>query len=101
MKLTVEGRPTPAGPVGGMQGLQAGPQSMNVATHRDESIFSAATRFDAPLYNIGGQAPTASNMGSVKYSEPLQQDILVQRNGAEILTAFEANPYTQSLQSTG
>jgi hypothetical protein len=40
-------------------------------------------------------------MGSVKYSEPLQQDILVQRNGAEILKAFEANPYTQSLQSTG
>ena len=101
MKLTVEGRPTPAGPVGGMQGLQAGPQSMNVATHRDESLHNNVRGFEVGMYTSGGQAPTAGNMGSVKYSEPLQQDILVSRNGSEILKAFEANPYTQSLQSTG
>jgi hypothetical protein len=101
MKLTVEGRPTPGGPVGGMANLQTGPQSYNVATHRDESIFAAATRFDTPLLNIGGQAPQAELQGSVKYFKPLQEDIYVQRNNKGILEGFVKNPYTQSLSSTG
>ncbi|MCG3775131.1 MAG: hypothetical protein JW395_1960 [Nitrospira sp.] len=101
MKLTVEGRPTPGGPVGGMGNLQTGPQSYNVATHRDESIFAAATRFDTPLLNLGGQAPTSELQGSVKYFNPLQEDIYVQRNNTGILEGFNKNPYTQSLSSTG
>ena len=101
MKLTVEGRPTPGGPVGGMASLQTGPQATNVATHRDENIFAAATRFDTPLMNIGGQAPTSALQGSVKYYNPLQEDILVSRNSPEIQTGFTKNPYTQSLSSTG
>ena len=101
MKLTVEGRPTPGGPVGGMSALQTGPQAANVATHRDESIFSAATRFDTPMLSIGGQAPTADLQGSVKYFNPLQEDILVARNNNDILKGFTENPYTQSLSSTG
>jgi hypothetical protein len=101
MKLTVEGRPTPGGPVGGMASLQTGPQATNVATHRDETIFAAATRFDTPLMNIGGQAPTSALQGSVKYYNPLQEDILVSRNNPEIQTGFTKNPYTQSLSSTG
>ena len=101
MKLTVEGRPTPGGPVGGMASLQAGPQTYNVSTHRDETIFSAATRFDTPMLNIGGQAPTSALQGSVKYFNPLQEDIYVSRNNTDIQKAFTANPYTQSLSSTG
>jgi hypothetical protein len=38
-------------------------------------------------------------MGSVKYFQPLQEDVYVQRNEPGILDAFKSNPYTQSLQS--
>jgi hypothetical protein len=93
--------PQAPSPVGGMASLQTGPQATNVATHRDETIFSAATRFDTPLMNIGGQAPTSALQGSVKYYNPLQEDILVSRNNPEIQTGFTKNPYTQSLSSTG
>ena len=100
MKLTVEGRPTPGGPVGGMSELAAGPQSYNVQTHRDESLLLNSRGFEAPLMTFGGQAPTASLQGSVKYFEPLQEDINVQRNNPNILDAYKNNPYTQSLQSS-
>jgi hypothetical protein len=100
MKLTVEGRPTPAGPSGGTAALAAGPQSYNVQTHRDETLLNNSRSFEAPLMTFGGQAPTAAQMGSVKYFEPLQEDINVQRNNPGILDAFKKNPYTQSLQSS-
>jgi hypothetical protein len=99
MKLTVEGRPTPAGPVGGMSALAAGPQSYNVQTVKDENILVNSRSFEAPLKTFGGQPPTADQQGSVKYYEPLQEDIYVQRNQPSILDAFKRNPYTQSLQS--
>lgn len=99
MKLTVEGRPPPAGPVGGAA-LQGGPQSYNVQTHRDESILNNVRSFETPLMTLGGQAPNASLQGSTKYVVPLQEDIYVQRNESSILDAFRKNPYTQSLQST-
>jgi hypothetical protein len=99
MKLTVEGRPAPAGPSGGTSALAAGPQSYNVQTLKDENILVNSRSFEAPLKTFGGQAPTASQMGSVKYFEPLQEDINVQRNQPSILDAFKKNPYTQSLQS--
>jgi hypothetical protein len=99
MKLTVEGRANPAGPVGGMT-VQAGPQSYAVQTHRDENLLVNSRSFEAPLMTFGGQAPSASQQGSVKYVVPLQEDIYVQRNEPNILDAFKSNPYTQSLNST-
>ena len=99
MKLTVEGRPTPAGPAPA-GGLAAGPQSYNVQTHRDESLLDNTRGFEAPLMTFGGQAPTADLQGSTKYVVPLKQDVYTQRNESNILDAFKKNPYTQSLQSS-
>ena len=100
MKLTTEGRPTPAGPPGGSGGLASGPQSYNVQTHRDESLLNNSRGFEVPMLTLGGQAPTAALQGSVKYVVPLQEDIYVQRNEPNILDAFRKNPYTQSLTSS-
>jgi len=100
MKLTVEGRPTPAGPVGGMNNLQAGQQQGAVQTHRDETLLNNTRSFEAPLMTFGGQAPSAHQMGSVKALVPLQQDVYTARNEPSILDAFKANPYTQSLASS-
>jgi len=100
MKLTVEGRPTPGGPVGGMNGLSAGQQAVNVQTHRDENLLVNSRGFEAGLFTQGGQIPTADLQGSVKYFEPLKEDVNVVRNQPDILEAFRKNPYTQSLQSS-
>lgn len=100
MKLTVEGRAPPAGPVAGMT-VQAGPQSYNVQTHRDESLHNNTRGFEAPLMTFGGQAPTASQQGSQRYVVPLQQDVYTNRNEQPgLLDAFKKNPYTHSLQSS-
>lgn len=99
MKLTVEGRAAPGGPVGGMT-VQGGPESYAVQTHRDETLLVNSRSFEAPLMTFGGQAPSASQQGSVKFTVPLQEDINVQRNESSILDAFKKNPYTQSLNST-
>jgi len=99
MKLTVEGRAPPAGPVGGMA-LQGGPDSYNVQTHRDESLHNNTRGFEAPLMTFGGQAPSAAMIGSQRYTEPLKQDVYTNRNEQPgLLDAFKSNPYTQSLQS--
>lgn len=98
MKLTVEGRPTPAGPVGGMTGL--GPAAPNVQTHRDESLLNNVRGFENGLMSIGGQAPTAAQMGSTKYVGSLQEDIHLTRNEPAMLSAFKSNPFTHSLSST-
>jgi hypothetical protein len=100
MKLTVEGRPTPGGPVGGMNNISAGEQSYNVQTHRDESLLNNTRAFEVPLLTLGGQAPTAALQGSTKYVVPLQEDIYTVRNEPGILDAFRKNPYTQSLESS-
>ena len=99
MKLTVEGRPTPAGPAPS-GGIAAGPQSYNVQTHRDESLLNNTRGFEVPMMSFGGQAPTAAQQGSTKYVVPLQEDIYTVRNEPGILDAFKSNPYTQSLQSS-
>uniref|UniRef100_A0A6C0J5I2 DUF5899 domain-containing protein n=1 Tax=viral metagenome TaxID=1070528 RepID=A0A6C0J5I2_9ZZZZ len=100
MKLTVEGRPTPGGPVAG-KGVQAGPESYAVTTHRNEDIFTNVRGFEAPLFSQGGQAPQAAQQGSVRYTEPLKQDYNVERNNMPgLLDAFNSNPYTQSLTSS-
>jgi hypothetical protein len=100
MKLTVEGRPNVGGPVGGMNGLSAGQQAVNVQTHRDENLLVNSRGFEVGLLTQGGQIPTADLQGSVKYFEPLKEDINVARNQPDILDAFRKNPYTQSLQSS-
>jgi hypothetical protein len=100
MKLTVEGRPTPGGPVGGMNNLAAGQQSFAVQTHRDESLLNNTRSFEAPLMTFGGQAPSAMQQGSVKHIVPLQEDINVMRNDPGLLDAFKSNPFTHSLQSS-
>lgn len=100
MKLTVEGRPNVGGPVGGMNGLSAGQQAVNVQTHRDENLLVNSRGFEAPLMTFGGQAPTSDLQGSVKYFEPLKEDVNIVRNEPSILDAFRKNPYTQSLQSS-
>jgi len=100
MKLTVEGRAPPAGPVGGMNNVAAGQQAFNVQTHRDENLLVNSRAFEAPLKTFGGQPPTADQQGSTKYQVPLQEDIYVQRNQPSILDAFKSNPYTQSLNSS-
>jgi hypothetical protein len=83
-----------------MNNIAAGQQSYNVQTHRDESLLVNSRSFEAPLKTFGGQPPTADQMGSVKYYQPLQEDINVQRNQPSILDAFKKNPYTQSLNSS-
>ena len=99
MKLTVEGRAPPAGPVGGMS-ISAGQQAYNVQTHRDESLLVNSRSFEAPLKTFGGQPPTADQMGSTKYLMPLREDMNLQRTQPSILDAFRSNPYTQSLTSS-
>jgi len=99
MKLTVEGRPPPAGPVGGAA-LQGGPQSYNVQTHRDENMLQNVRGFETPMLSLGGQAPQAAQQGSQRYTEPLQQDVYARDVGMPgLLDAFKSNPYTKSLQS--
>lgn len=100
MRLTVEGRPNMGGPVGGMNALSAGQQTVNVQTHRDENLLVNSRGFEAPLLTFGGQAPTSDLQGSVKYFEPLKEDTNTVRNQPDILDAFRKNPYTQSLQSS-
>ena len=101
MKLTTEGRPSPGGPVSGMQGINAGPEAYTVQTHRDESTHVNYRSFESPLLQRGGQAPTAAMYGSVKYDEPIGQSVQMDRVAEPgLLDAFKSNPYTQSLQSS-
>jgi len=101
MKLTTEGRPAPGGPVVGMQSVNAGPEAYSSMTHRDESTHINYRGFEAPLFGRGGQTPTAALYGSVKYDEPIGQDVQYERIAAPgLLDAYKSNPYTQSLQSS-
>jgi hypothetical protein len=100
MKLTTEGRAAPGGPVGGM-GVNSGPEAYTVQTHRDESTHVNYRSFETPLVGRGGQAPTASLQGSVKYDEPVGQSVQIDRVTVPgLLDAYNTNPYTQSLQSS-
>jgi len=101
MKLTTEGRPSPGGPVMGMQSVNAGPEAYTAMTHRDESTHVNYRGFEVPLFGRGGQTPTAALRGSVKYDEPVGQSVQLDRVTVPgLLDAFKSNPYTQSLQSS-
>ena len=95
MKLTAEGRPN----AGNMQqgGVAAGQQSYNIAITKDENVLVNSRGFEAPLF--AATPAHGAQMGSVRYVEPLKQDINMDRNGGEILDAYRKNPFTQSLHS--
>jgi hypothetical protein len=95
MKLTAEGRPSPAAPGQGGNLLQ-GPEGTNFKNDKDESLLVNVRKFEAPLMSVGGQAPVAANIGSVKQYNSLPE---VNRNEGSILEAFKSNPFTKSLQS--
>lgn len=94
MKLTTEGRPGPAGAQG--TGFAPGAESYSIQTKKDESVLSDATRINPPIQRVNAHA---DSLGSFRYNEPLQQDILVDRNHPSILDAHQNNPYTQKLTS--
>lgn len=94
MKLTVEGRPNPGGPIGTSS---IGAEQYSAQSKYDmDSMLTASTRLNVPLQalNTGPE-----HVGSYRYNEPLQQDVNVERNNSAILKAFEDNPYTQKLTS--
>lgn len=94
MKLTAEGRPGPAGVQG--NGASIGAEMYSAQTKKDETVLSEATRINAPLTAF---VPSAEQLGSYRYTQPLQQDINIERNGPEILNALKQNPYAQSLHA--
>jgi len=94
MKLTAEGRPGPAGANG--SGLSVGAEMISSQTKKDESVLSDATRFNVPQQIINGHA---EHLGSIRYNEPLQQDVNTQRNGNYVIEAHQNNPYSQPLNS--
>ena len=65
-------------------------------TKKDESLLSDATRFNSGMVSI---TAAGEHLGSYTYNAPLKQDVYTERNGAEILTAFNDNPYSQKLNS--
>jgi hypothetical protein len=95
MRLTAAGRPGPAGMSG--TGTSVGAEQYSVQNKFDmDSVLVSATRLNVPqqVVTTGSQ-----QIGSYRYNEPLQQDVLVQRNETGILDAFKQNPYTQKLSS--
>ena len=69
---------------------------ISMQTKKDESVLSDATRFNVPIQIINAHS---EHLGSIRYNEPLQQDINVSRNGNYIIEAHQNNPYTQPLNS--
>ena len=95
MKLTTEGRPGPAAAQVGT-GMGIGADMYSAQTKKDESLLSDATRFNSGMVSI---TAAGEHLGSYTYNAPLKQDVYTERNGAEILTAFNDNPYSQKLNS--
>jgi hypothetical protein len=95
MKLTTEGRPGPAGAASGT-GQSIGVDMYSAQTNKDESVLSDAARFNSGMVSMNA---TGEHMGSYRYNAPLKQDVYTERNGPDILTAFNQNPYSQKLNS--
>ena len=95
MRLTAEGRPGPAG-LSGM-GMSVGSEQYSTQTKFDmDSVLQSATRFNVPQQVLNTEA---SQLGSFRYNQPLQEDVNIQRNNPDLLSAFKQNPYTKSLGS--
>ena len=95
MRLTAAGRPNPGG-LSGM-GTSVGAEQYSVQTKFDmDSVLASATRVNVPQHVL---TTSSQQIGSYRYNEPLQQDVLVERNNPTILDAYKQNPYTQKLSS--
>jgi hypothetical protein len=95
MKLTAEGRPGPAGLAG--MGTSVGAEQYSAQSKYDmDSMLQGATRYNVPQQVLNTEA---SQLGSYRYNQPLQEDINVERNNPDLLSAFKQNPYTKSLGS--
>ena len=67
-------------------------------TNKDESMMVNTRGFEDAA-NVVGTPANKQQIGTIKYLNPLDQDIEVSRMSSDILDAFRANPYTQSLSS--
>jgi hypothetical protein len=95
MRLTAQGRPGPAGSSG--VGQSIGGEQYSVQKKFDmDSVLQSATRYNVPQQILTTES---SQVGSYRFNAPLQEDVNMQRNGSEILSAFQSNPYTQKLNS--
>jgi hypothetical protein len=95
MRLTAEGRPGPAGMSG--TGTSVGAEHVSVQSKYDmDSMLTGATRLNVPQQVVN---TSAEHLGSYRYNQPLQQDVLLERNSGDVLNAFKQNPYTQKLTS--
>jgi hypothetical protein len=95
MKLTTEGRPGPAGAASGT-GQSIGADMYSAQTNKDDTVLSDAARFNSGMVSTSA---TSQHMGSYTYNVPLKQDVYTERNGSDILKAFNDNPYSQKLNS--
>jgi hypothetical protein len=95
MKLTTEGRPGPAGAQSGT-GQGIGADMYSAQTNKDETVLSDAARFNSGMVSMNA---TGEHLGSYTYNAPLKQDVYTERNGSDILKAFNDNPYSQKLNS--
>jgi hypothetical protein len=78
-------------------GASVGAEQYSSQTKFDmDSILSNATRLNVPQQYM---VTSADQLGSYRYSDPLQQDVNVERNAPSLLDAFKSNPYTQKLNS--
>lgn len=94
MRLTAEGRPGPAGAQG--TSVAMGVDSYSAKNDKDDTRLSEAARFNAPMVSMNASAEA---LGSYRFNTPLQQDINMERNAPDLLSAHRSNPYTQSLSS--
>ena len=94
MKLTVEGRPNPGGPIG-TSSVGAGQYAAQHKYDMD-SMLTGSTRINAPVQVLN---TSSEHIGSYRYTEPLQQDVNMERNNSSILSALSSNPYAQKLTS--
>lgn len=95
MRLTAEGRAGPAGMPG--TGSSIGAEQYSVQSKYDmDSMLAGSTRMNVPQQIVN---TSAEQLGSYRYNQPLQQDLHVERNSSDILSAFKQNPYTQKLNS--
>lgn len=95
MRLTAQGRAGPAGSSGVGQSIGADQYSVQKKFDMD-SVLTSATRYNVPQQILTADA---THKGSYRYNAPLQEDINMERNGNEMLSAFHKNPYTQKLNS--
>jgi hypothetical protein len=90
--LTIQGYT----PNGGMQVFQP---HVNLTTLRDDQEDRFSGHVNPPFSRIAGATPSVSGQ-TLKAPLELNQNIQMERNTPDILSAFLSNPYTQSLTSS-